>query len=203
LLLERCQAELDDLMQQFRSPRHRRRVLVYLFARGCDIERALGRPSTGGALTIANAIVIADDAPHLQETIRHELMHLFSARWNANAPPLLSEGVCVWVSQTVGGRDIDAAARLMVRTRTPKMEQPFQARFFYSPAHRHCCYVLAGSFPGFLVRRFGWKPYRKLYRLCDGFTFRGKFKHCFGVSLEEAEGMWREEILASDVVPRF
>ena len=107
------------------------------------------------------------------------------------------------MSRTIWGQDIDAVARQMMRNQTPKMQQLLKERFFYSAAHRHYCYVLAGSFTGFLIRRFGWKPYRKLYRLCDGFNFRGKFKSCFGVSLEDAERTWREQLLAGDVVHRF
>ncbi len=49
------------------------------------------------------------------------------------------------------------------------------------------------------LRRYGWKRYRKLYRLCDGIRFAAKFQSCFGISLEKAESQWRNELMTCRV----
>jgi hypothetical protein len=59
-----------------------------------------------------------------------------------------------------------------------------------------------GSFTGFLIRRYGWAPYRKLFRRCDGSRFRNKFEKCFGVTLAKAEWQWRTEIMVMDILKR-
>jgi hypothetical protein len=60
--------------------------------------------------------------------------------------------------------------------------------------------LLAGSFTGYLIRRFGWDRYRKLYRRCDGVRFRAKFQKYIGVSLEQAEWRWRNELIVMPIL---
>ncbi len=177
-------------------------MTVFLFANHRDIGKVFGPFIAGKALRIANAIAIAHDT-NVQELVRHELAHLFSWRWNLLAPPLLSEGLSVWLQEAWGGQPIDWAARRELANPNLKMRLLLNPRFFYSkPPQRQSCYVLAGSFTGFLIRRFGWQQYRKCYRLCNGRRFQAKFKACFGLSLEQAEWKWRNEILAMEVLVR-
>jgi hypothetical protein len=200
VLLRQCQAELDYLVNQFGRPL-RGRVVVFVFATHRDVARTFGPEYGGTALPFANAIVIAhDNITH--ELIRHELAHLFSARWSALAPPLLREGLSVWLQGTECGQPIDVAARPLLGNRNLNLASLLKPKFFFDEAHRQSCYVLAGSFTGFLIRRYGWREYRKLFRLCNGVRFRAKFKKCFGVSLEKAEWQWRNEILVMEVLNR-
>lgn len=78
----------------------------------------------------------------------------------------------------------------------------FLSKSFFAEPQRYSCYVLAGSFTGFLIRRYGWKSYRKLYRLCDGIRFKAKFQKCFGISLEKAEWQWRNEVMVMPILNR-
>jgi hypothetical protein len=50
----------------------------------------------GTVLMHANAVLLAADCP-LREGLRHELAHLFAFRWNLHAPPLVQEGLAVWL----------------------------------------------------------------------------------------------------------
>lgn len=192
-LLLRCQEELDRLTDQFGSPL-RGRAVVFLFPSYQDIGKIFGSHYGGTALSFANAIVIADDT-NIQESMRHEFAHLFSARWSLLAPPLLSEGLSVWLQETAWGQPIDTAARLLLGNQSLKLPLLLKPKFFFAEPHRHICYVLAGSFTGFLIRRYGWQQYRKLFRLCDGSRFLTKFEKCFGATFEKAEWQWRNEIL--------
>src|SRR6202035_1175241 len=100
------------------------------------------------------------------------------------------------------GRPIDSVARSLLKGRCPGLGQLLSRKFFFSEPQRHCCYVLAGSFTGFLTRRSGCPSYRKLFRVCGGGPFRAKVKKCFGVSLERAESAWRTEFVVVEILNR-
>ena len=194
LLLRWCREDHDRLARLFRFTL-RRPPVIYLFRHNRDIAQLFGPQYGATALGPPTAVVLADDM-NVSETLRHEIVHLFAARWGVGAPPLLSEGLAVWLQETEFGENIDAAARPWVCESKLKLDSLLDIRFFFAEPHRHACYLLAGSFTGFLLRRFGWPAYRRLYRMCDGSRFRAKLEKCFGVSLQEAERQWRHEVLA-------
>jgi hypothetical protein len=202
ILQQRCEAELDDLTQQFGFSL-RRPVAVFLFAQWVDISKIFGEHYAGTALSPANAVVIANDT-NLQECLRHELVHLFSARWNWQAPPLLNEGLSTWLQGTEGGRSVDWMAGSLLQRLSIQLPDLLKRRFFYSTwaSQRHACYVLAGSFTGFLIRHFGWDRYRTLFRKVRPGRFRAVFRKVLGLSLEEAEKQWRNEVWAETAVGR-
>jgi hypothetical protein len=196
-LLDDIQKELADLDRQFEKPL-RRRVSVFLFEHWREINDIFGPEYGGTALFPSNSIVFADDDRDIRDTVRHELTHLFANRWSTLAPPLLSEGLPVHLQLSFGGHSIDTIAREHLRTGSLPLLRLLDRKVFFSKGHIGACYALAGSFTGFLIRRYGWKKYRRLYRWCDGTMFQFKFRWCFGVSLAEAEIAWREELLSSD-----
>lgn len=199
-LLVNCQAEISRLEERF-GFRLRGRVVVFLFADYREIAKAFGAGYGGTALSLANAILIAENN-WAQEAMRHELTHLFASRWNQLAPPLFNEGLAVWLQQTDCGQPIDKVARAFLRNRHVKLPLLLKSKFFFAEPHRHACYVLAGSFTGFLIRRYGWSQYRKLFRICNGKRYRAKFAKCLGVSLEKAEWQWRNEITVMEILNR-
>src|ERR1700722_5414660 len=193
MLIHRFEVELDRLTGRFGSPL-RGRVVVYLFSNWRDISKIMGRNIGGVALIQANAIVLADDS-NLNESMQHEFAHLFSLRWSLEAPPLLREGICVWLQETMWGQSIDTLARPLLNNQSLLLSLLLSPKFFFAEPHRHACYVLAGSFSGYLIGTFGWERYRKLFRLCNSYRFRAKFKKCFGITFEKAESLWRDEII--------
>lgn len=198
--LHRCQAELDRLTDRFGFPL-RSKTKAYLFANQRVIADIFGPYYGGAALSFANSIAIAD-SPKIQESIRHEFAHLFSARWTLFAPPLLSEGLSVYLQETWWGKPIDKEALPIIRNKSLKLPLLLKPNFFFGDMHRHSCYILAGSFTGFLIRRHGWETYREFYRLCDGIRTRAKFNKVFGLTLEDAECQWRDEIVIMEVLNR-
>jgi hypothetical protein len=90
---------------------------------------------------------------------------------------------------------IDSAVRPLVREAKLKLDSLLFTQFILPEPQRHASYLLAGSFTGFLLRRFGSSAYQQLYRMCDGSQFRAKFQKCFGVTLDEAERQWRYQVL--------
>jgi hypothetical protein len=181
----------------------RKRIAVFLFQYSYDVAAILGPRYAGGAAAHpnANAILLAYEG-HLAETIGHELTHLFSARWNAKAPSILNEGLAIWMQETLGGVPIDQAARPLLYQQYPKLAEFTSERLFFDRSHSRRCYTLAGSFTGFLLRRFGWAKYRDFFRTCNRYRFKAKFAACFGISLEKAESQWRDEVIVMEILGR-
>jgi hypothetical protein len=186
VLQQRCEAELDDLTERFGFPL-RRRLVVFLFANWKDISKVFGPQYVGTALVEANAVVLADHAD-IRVSLRHELTHLFAARWNRRAPPLLEEGLATWLPGTKWGRPVDWLVGQLLSDSEPVLPDLLRREFFFSSRYRSACYILAGSFTGFLIRRFGWDRYRTLYRKAGPVRFAATFKRVCGLTLEEAEG---------------
>ena len=101
----------------------------------------------------------------------------------------------MWCQQTQGGQLIDDLATLLVYAMNFNLNHLLNPRFFFSDIHRHSCYLLAGSFTGFLIRRYGWNAYCSFYRNCDSVFLLLQFKQRFGVSLEQAEQEWRRALI--------
>jgi hypothetical protein len=200
LLMGVWQQELERLEQRFGFAL-RRRVVVFLFPSWHEIASTFGPQYGGTAMPLANAIFIAEDN-NVRESLRHELVHLFAAKWNAYAPPILAEGLCVWLQRTQWGTPIDSVARRLLSNPSLSLTMLLKPTLFFSDQHRHCCYVLAGSFTRFLIRRFGWENYQWFFRQCDGTQFERRFASFFGISLEQAERQWRTEVIAMDVLNR-
>lgn len=198
--LQSCEKELDNLTRWSGSPL-RGRVTVYLFSHWRDISAIYGPGYGGFAMSLANAIVLANDN-RVPESMRHELAHLFAFRWSVLAPLLLSEGLAFWLQGSVGGQSIDGEALTLLRQGSPRLSKFLCSKFFLAETRRHSCYVLAGSFTGFLACSYGWDCYRKLYRRCNGIRFRAKLQKCFGISLEKVEWQWRNELIVMPILNR-
>jgi hypothetical protein len=196
LLRQRLEAELDHLTALFGFPL-RRRPAVFFFRSHKDLPPLAGAARSGLALIPVNAICLAADTD-LRAMMRHELAHLFAARWRRLAPGLLFEGLPTWLQGTWYGRPLDGEAAAVLRSGGVPLSSLLGRRAFVTGPHRDACYLLAGSFTGFLVRRFGWDRYRALYRRAGPVRFAVTFRKVLGLSLPEAERQWRDELLAAE-----
>ncbi len=190
ILLVQWSDELKALEKTFgfRLPR----VSVFLFqAVGCVTE--IFGPRYGGlALPAFNAIVVGEH-PNSQEDVRHELVHLFASRWNLHAPPLLAEGLAVHLQKRWRGYPIATFMRRFGSRSEWTLASLFDESIFFDNTFRQACYVIAGSFSGFLIDEFGWDAYRTLYRSCGPNVEETAFRRSLGISLAEAESRWRSQ----------
>ena len=186
------ESDLDDLAQRFEFAL-RRRLTVVLVSGHRDLAADFGQPMGGTMLAHANAVVLAADYQP-RETLRHELVHLFAARWNRDVPPLFEEGLAFWLQRTERGVPIEEVAGRLLRQSDTNLASLLNLRYFFSAANQYRCHILASGFTGFLVRRFGWDAYRDVYRKAGRWPFfRARFKRRFGMSLEGAWQRWRDE----------
>jgi hypothetical protein len=191
-LLRQCRSDLDRLAVRFGFAL-RGRPAIYLFGSCADVGRVFGRELGGTILPEANAIVVGARG-YLRELVRHEFGHLFGHRWNAHPSVLLCEGLAVWLQGTWCGEPIDAQAWPWIEEPGLELTNLLSRRFFYGEPQRDVCYILAGSFTAYLIRRFGWTAYRRLYRRSRPRGFVTEFGRTLGVSLEVVEQEWRRAV---------
>jgi hypothetical protein len=173
----------------------KRRLVVYFFAKHASIRRVFGFSFAGFALVGGDAIGLCADGTvfaSLDETIRHELAHLFSARWGGPGLPFKSEGLATWLMSSIKGKPIDLCAREVLLT---ERDVPLRRLAASSWSYSASSYSVAGSFTGHLIRRFGWDHYRDFYQRADRKNFAIVFARVFGLVLGEAERQWRDELL--------
>jgi hypothetical protein len=192
----RALGELEALFGRLPRPVFRRKVYVYLFSRVEEVQAIFGQGYGGTALLILHAVVVTFGATTLDEHLRHELAHLFTLRWNPLAPPLVSEGLPTWLQKTHEGYPIDFVTGMMLPDEEDyPLRRLLDYGFFFDMSHRGICYAMAGSFTGFLLRRFGWDRYKQLYRrVWRQRRFNTYFATHFGLTFAEAEGEWRQEL---------
>jgi hypothetical protein len=189
LLLARCNDELRSLERRFGF--RLSRVNVFLFSATGPITEMFGPEYGALALPSSKTIVVGDHAS-VREDVRHELVHLFAARWNYDPPPLLSEGLAVHLQHSRSGYPIGLLVRRFGSRSEWTLRSLLDRKFFFDASYRFACYMIAGSFTGFLIDEFGWDAYRRLYRrCCRPYLVNWAFKRSLGVSFEEAEARWR------------
>jgi hypothetical protein len=178
------------------SPR-RRRVNLYLFPSCEAVQEVFGPTYAATALPHLHAVVVPYDERRLRESLRHEMTHLFAAEWNESAPPLLAEGLATWLQGTELGEPIDGvAAALLLGEGDCGLRPLLDGDVFFERQTGWRNYLLAGSFTGFLIRRFGWDAYERFYRRqWDHRRVAVRFAKHFGMTLEEAEQRWRSALL--------
>jgi hypothetical protein len=190
--LQLCEAERDELEQRF-GPRLWRRLHVFVVPALSDLEGIFGK-RMGGTVWMG-AIFLAADTMN-RRTLRHELGHVFSLRCNPAAPPIMAEGLSTWLQEDDEGRMVDSETCRICLSSIPDLEKLLDRRYFFAESHQHNCYVLSGSFTGFLIRRHGWDRYLQFYRKTEPTRFESRFRKFFGFSLMEAQRRWLDEILA-------
>jgi hypothetical protein len=197
LLMQRFQEEVDFLTGEFGFP-PRRRVAVYLLSDCRPMVTIFAPGYHGVALGRANAIVVPDDYS-LWETVRHELAHLFAYRWRGGAPTQLAEGIAVWMQSKKWTTSIHTEARKVCGESVPPVCQLLDHAGFFAEPHCESSYVVAGSFTGFLIARYGWARYQQLYSRSSVDRFKRTFERCCGESMETAEALWKRWALRKAV----
>jgi hypothetical protein len=180
-------------------------VIVYLFSTHEPIQELFGPRYSAAALHERSAVVVPFRVPdldgvgagfRLDEVLKHEMAHLFAARWNRTTAPLLEEGLATWLQGTVQGYTIDGLAVNFIRQEEGHLRPLLDPEVFFDPANSRQCYILAGSFTGFLIDRFGWDSYRRLYcELRPDSLFDHEFVEQLGLTLEEAETQWQDRLV--------
>jgi hypothetical protein len=190
-----CERELADLERafgfrlrywRFRRPR------AYLFRVAEELTALRGHPVGGFAMGQIGGIVLWTGWT-MAEAFRHEFAHLFAAKANlAWRSEVVEEGLAVWAQRTHQGHAVHAAARKwLTRAVIAKEALPVRWEFKADPLTERN-YVMAGSFAGYLIGRFGWPAYWRFCRRVTGGEpeFRRRFRRHFGLSFGAARDDW-------------
>jgi hypothetical protein len=120
----------------------------------------------------------------------HEIVHIYAPNDNR----FLAEGLAVYLHQKLAGNpafpdfgkslDAEARARLREINSLDRLNDVRTPKPLSSVLSEESAYVLAGSFVGFLIEKFGLAEFRKFYET-------GTYETTYGKSLAELEKEWR------------
>jgi hypothetical protein len=168
---------------------------VFILANSQQFRQAIGGHCGAICILEKNAIVVpAYGVPglgHVDDVIRHELAHLFTARWNRHAIPLLNEGFATWWQHASGQSGLEPCVPRVDSSLVDLLDP----NNFYNKSRAQTNYALAGSFSGFLIRRFGRERYLDFYQRATPEGFERCVAGCFGLTLAEVEACWRRWVI--------
>src|SRR5262249_14122945 len=191
---------LAELRKQFGfSLRHR--LVVFLFPTVAEMQHLFEVDMGAGAWPHGDAVLVAADyfqtSDFPEECMRHELAHLFSARWGYLEPPVKGEGLAVWLQGAEQGKPLDFyALTALLGSRSWSITYLSAESVFYDRAHRPAHYALVGSFTGSLMKCYGWAAYERWFRRASAYNFKAVFKEVFGASFLTVEKQWHQALLA-------
>jgi tetratricopeptide (TPR) repeat protein len=197
LLLQKCEESLLEFKERFGFSL-KRDLVVFLFPTPAHLSRLFKMRAGGSALIGGDAIILTwvfRRDRFQEESIRHELAHLFSHYWGRLNPPLKGEGLATWLQGSLNGKPVDMQALAVLLTDRVGYFSWILDPAVYYRTHLYG-YTLAGSFTGFLIRRFGWDSYRTFFERSNARNFTVIFQKIFGLSLVTAERQWRDELLS-------
>jgi tetratricopeptide (TPR) repeat protein len=162
-------------------------LLVLFFARWIAQLVAFSR-SVLGFRQLRTRRVVVRYAPKAQS-------RLLSVRCGELPPAFKSEGLATWCQVSWRGKPVDFHALVLLRGGQCMPLPWFMRRSAFYPGGRWS-YMLAGSFTGHLVRRFGWDDYLRFYRAAAEDDLEVVFRRTFREPLSEVERQWRADLFA-------
>src|SRR5262249_19077684 len=114
-----------------------------------------------------------------------------SLRLGPPGPALKSEGLAMWAAELGRETSLDQWAVLVSLFAELPLPALVNDSYFRDPEHVDPCYLIAGSFTGYLIRRYGWSAYLQFYRPAGPSNCPLAFEQAFRVTLTAAEADWR------------
>ena len=138
-------------------------------------------------------IVYQEDEEALCRTFLHEWAHIITACWNENAPTLFLEGIAEATEYHAEPLTAHANALYFLHylPSYSLLRLLDETHFRYREWER-AHYAWAGSFTLYLIEQFGLARFREFYTQCRQGEEDRAFQQVFGMSLGQAEMLWRE-----------
>ena len=128
-----------------------------------------------------------------RSALLHEIVHVYAPNTNR----FLAEGLAVYLQATLGGnpafpnfgKGLSALARhnMSAVTSLESLNNVKTPRPLRSVMQEQSAYIIAGSFVGFLIEKYGIVMFRHLYDT-------GSYDTAYGKSLTSLESQWRAEV---------
>jgi hypothetical protein len=139
-------------------------------------------------------VVYREDTDALYRTLLHEWAHIITACWNEDAPALFLEGDCRSHRVSREVHLLRTPTRSISYTTFPAVSLLLllDGTRFYDQERQHAHYAWAGSFTLYLIEQFGLARFREFYAQLRRGEEDCAFQQVFGMSLGQAEMLWRE-----------
>jgi hypothetical protein len=139
------------------------------------------------------SVVHNGDESRYYRTLLHEWAHIITACWNEDAPALFLEGIAEATEYHAEPLTAHANALYFLHY-LPSYSLLLlldEARFRDQELQR-AHYAWAGSFTLYLIEQFGLARFREFYTHCRQGEEDRAFQQVFGMSMGQAEMLWRE-----------
>jgi len=138
-------------------------------------------------------VVYREDMDALRRTFLHEWAHIVTACWNEDVPALFLEGIAVATEYHTEPLRAHANALYFLHY-FPVRPLPLllDEMRFYDQEWQRAHYAWAGSFTLYLIEQFGLARFREFYTQLRWGEEDCAFQQVFGMSLGQAEMLWRE-----------
>ena len=187
---------LHEAETYLQTPLPNRLGAVYIVTESLENIR-WGRPAwySGWAQheTESITVVYCEDTDALYRTLLHEWAHIITACWNEDVPALFREGIAEAAKYHANPPTAHTDALYFLHYfPSYSLLLLLDGTRFYDQEWQHAHYAWAGSFTLYLIEQFGLARFREFYAQLR----RGKedcaFQQVFGMSLGQAEMLWRE-----------
>jgi hypothetical protein len=210
LAREECRAAYDQAAEWFGTELTRPVTVRWsedpddLRRRGIrDPGTVAGLADADAGLILLSAAALGARSDRLHPVLLHEIAHLFVARATEGAevlpPRWLNEGIAMLVSGEWDlGADWRASRASLLRDALaaggPPPLRELEVAFPEGPLF-HVAYAQSLSFTEWMVRRRGENGLRELLRRLDlDEDLDPAFQHVYGLTLEDAERAWKEDV---------
>jgi|GEM_PF-1118923 len=139
------------------------------------------------------SVVHNGDESRYYRILLHEWAHIITARWNEDAPVLFLEGIAEATEYHAEPLTAHANALYFLHylPSYSLLRLLDETHFRYREWERSH-YAWAGSFTLYLIEQFGLARFREFYTHCRQGEEDCAFQRAFGMSLGQAEMLWRE-----------
>jgi tetratricopeptide (TPR) repeat protein len=139
------------------------------------------------------SVVHNGDESRYYQILLHEWAHIITARWNEDAPALFLEGIAEATEYHAEPLTAHANALYFLHylPSYSLLRLLDETHFRYREWER-AHYAWAGSFTLYLIEQFGLARFREFYTQCRQGEEDRAFQQVFGMSLGQAEMLWRE-----------
>jgi tetratricopeptide (TPR) repeat protein len=139
------------------------------------------------------SVVHNGDKSRYYQTLLHEWAHIITACWNEDAPVLFLEGIAEATEYHAEPLTAHANALYFLHylPSYSLLRLLDETHFRYREWER-AHYAWAGSFTLYLIEQFGLARFREFYTQCRQGEEDRAFQQVFGMSMGQAELLWRE-----------
>lgn len=175
---------------KFFNGKTEQKITSFVFRTSEEKRKYFGAGNADVAKPWLNQIYLSLDS--YEETVNHELAHIFAGKWSnnflkidANYNPATVEGIASAADPVYDDLDVHYLAYLAAKNNLQLSVQSLFSGFSFFANVSSLSYIYAGSFCKYLIDEYGIEKFKEFYH-------SGNFEKSYNKSLAEAETRYRK-----------